>query len=119
MITNLINKHQQGGQLQQQIVQLVQAAMSGNKQATDQINKIMQAAKNGDKQATQLAQYIQQIVQQMQTPKAKSGMKLNNSVVCKEGEIPIFLKRGGTICKVCQKLQQGKSFKKIVSKLFK
>lgn len=106
----MITKYQQGGNIQQQIVSLVQAAMSGNQQATQQINQIMQAAKSGDKKAVQLAQYIQQIAQKLQgSRKARLGAKLNynQEVVCAEDEIPIFMKRGGQICKTCQKLKQG------------
>lgn len=106
----MITKYQQGGNIEQQIVSLVQAAMSGNQQATQQINQIMQAAKSGDKKAVQLAQYIQQIAQKLQgSRKARLGAKLNynQEVVCAKDEIPVFMKRGGQICKTCQKLKQG------------
>ena len=62
----MITKYQQGGNMEQQIVQLVQAAMSGDQKATQYINQIMQAAKQGDKQAAQIAQYIQQVAQKLQ-----------------------------------------------------
>lgn len=106
----MITKYQQGGNMEQQIVSLVQAAMSGDQQATQQINQIMQAAKSGDKKAAQLAQYIQQVAQKLQgSRKARLGAKLNynQEVVCAEDEIPVFMKRGGQICKTCQKLKQG------------
>lgn len=106
----MITKYQQGGNMAQQIVNLVQAAMSGDQQATQQINQIMQAAKSGDKKAVQLAQYIQQIAQKLQgSRKARLGAKLNynQESVCAEDEIPVFMKRGGQICKTCQKLKQG------------
>ena len=106
----MITKYQQGGNMEQQIVSLVQAAMSGDQQATQQINQIMQAAKSGDKRAVQLAQYIQQIAQKLQgSRKARLGAKLNynQELVCAEDEIPVFMKRGGQICKTCQKLKQG------------
>lgn len=106
----MITKYQQGGNMEQQIVSLVQAAMSGDQQATQQINQIMQAAKSGDKRAVQLAQYIQQVAQKLQgSRKARLGAKLNynQEVVCAEDEIPVFMKRGGQICKTCQKLKQG------------
>lgn len=106
----MITKYQQGGNMEQQIVSLVQAAMSGDQQATQQINQIMQAAKSGDKRAAQLAQYIQQVAQKLQgSRKARLGAKLNynQEVICAEDEIPIFMKRGGQICKTCQKLKQG------------
>ena len=51
----MITKLQQGGQMEQQLVQLVQAAMSGDQKATQQIDKIMQAAQQGDQQAIQIA----------------------------------------------------------------
>lgn len=106
----MITKYQQGGNMEQQIVSLVQAAMSGDQQATQQINQIMQAAKSGDKRAVQLAQYIQQVAQKLQgSRKARLGAKLNynQELVCAEDEIPVFMKRGGQICKTCQKLKQG------------
>ena len=116
----MITKYQQGGNMEQQIVSLVQAAMSGDQQATQQINQIMQAAKSGDKRAVQLAQYIQQVAQKLQgSRKARLGAKLNynQEVVCAEDEIPVFMKRGGQICKTCQKLKQGA--KKLQKKLQK
>ena len=106
----MITKYQQGGNMEQQIVSLVQAALSGDQQATQQINQIMQAAKSGDKRAAQLASYIQQVAQKLQgSRKARLGAKLNynQEVVCAEDEIPVFMKRGGQICKTCQKLKQG------------
>lgn len=45
---------QQGGtmnDIQQQVVQLVQAAAQGDQQANQQIEQIMQAAQQGDQQA--------------------------------------------------------------------
>ena len=116
----MITKYQQGGNIEQQIVSLVQAAMSGDQQATQQINQIMQAAKSGDKRAVQLASYIQQVAQKLQgSRKARLGAKLNynQEVVCAEDEIPVFMKRGGQICKTCQKLKQGA--KKLQKKLQK
>lgn len=116
----MITKYQQGGNIEQQIVSLVQAAMSGDQQATQQINQIMQAAKSGDKRAVQLASYIQQVAQKLQgSRKARLGAKLNynQEVICAEDEIPVFMKRGGQICKTCQKLKQGA--KKLQKKLQK
>lgn len=116
----MITKYQQGDNIEQQIVSLVQAAMSGDQQATQQINQIMQAAKSGDKRAAQLASYIQQVAQKLQgSRKARLGAKLNynQEVVCAEDEIPVFMKRGGQICKTCQKLKQGA--KKLQKKLQK
>ena len=104
-------------QLQQQIVQLVQAAMQGNKQATQQIQQIMQAAQQGDQQAAQLAQMIQEVAQQMQQQQvqaAKFGAKLNYiqhlKGICPEGYEMQLFKQGGQICKKCiqkAKMQNG------------
>ena len=97
-------------QLQQQIVQLVQAAMQGDKQATQQIQQIMQAAQQGDQQAAQLAQMIQEVAQQMQQQQvqaAKFGAKLNYiqhlQGVCPEGYEMQLFKQGGQICRKCIK----------------
>lgn len=100
-------------QLQQQIVQLVQAAMQGDQQATQQIQQIMQAAQQGDQQAAQIAQMIQQVAQQMQQQyvrAAKFGAKLNYirqlKGQCPEGYKMEYYKEGGQLCKRCMKVQQ-------------
>lgn len=67
----MIYRHQQGGQMtpeqqQQAIIQMVQAAMSGNQEAQQQIDQIMQAAQNGDQEAMKIAQFIQEVVKQLQ-----------------------------------------------------
>lgn len=100
-------------QLQQQIVQLVQAAMQGNQQATEQIQQIMQAAQQGDQQAAQIAQMIQQVAQQMQQQQvraAKFGAKLNYirqlKGQCPEGYKMEYYKKGGQLCKRCMKVHQ-------------
>ena len=64
---------QQGGGIENQIAQLVQAALSGDQQANSQIEQIMQAAQKGDKQAQQIAQMIQQIAQQLQGEQGESA----------------------------------------------
>ena len=94
-------------QLQQQIVQLVQAAMQGDQQATEQIQQIMQAAQSGDQQAVQLAQMIQSVAQQMQQVQAaKFGAKLNYidtlRGICPQGYETKYFKKGGRLCKTCQ-----------------
>ena len=101
-------------ELQQQIVQLVQAAMQGDQQASQQIQQIMQAAQQGDQQAAQIAQLIQQVAQQMQQQQvraAKFGAKLNYirqlKGQCPEGYEVSYFEKGGQICKTCQKQQQG------------
>lgn len=104
-------------QLQQQIVQLVQAAMQGDQQATQQIQQIMQAAQQGDQQAAQIAQMIQAVAQQMQQQQvqaAKFGAKLNYirqlRGVCPEGQELEYYRDGGRLCKKCvqkHKMQDG------------
>lgn len=99
---NRIKYFQQGGQMQQQdvqqqIIQLVQAAMQGDQKATEAINKVMEAAKAGDQQAVQLAQMIQQVVEQMQgqATMAKWGSKLRYIRSLKYA-------KGGKTCPSCQ-----------------
>lgn len=99
-------------ELQQKIVQLVQAAMAGDQQAAQQINEIEQAADQGDEQAKQIVTLIQQVAQQVQS--AKFGAKLNyiKSLrgMCPEGTEMKYYKVGGKVCKKCmakQALQQG------------
>lgn len=101
-------------QLQQQIVQLVQAAMQGDEQANQQIQQIMQAAQQGDQQAMQIAQMIQQVaqaMQQQQVQAAKFGAKLNYIKSlrgeCPEGYEMKMFKQGGRVCKKCMKKEQG------------
>lgn len=100
-------------QLQQQIVQLVQAAMQGDQQATQQIQQIMQAAQQGDQQAVQITQMIQQVAQQMQQQQvqaARFGAKLNYikqlKGQCPEGYKMEYYKQGGPLCKRCMKVHQ-------------
>ena len=99
---------QQG--IEQQVVQLVQAAAAGDQKATQQIEKIMQAAQQGNQEAIQIAQIIQKVVQAMQAKqgvKARLGAKLAyiNRLKgnCPEGEELVYMKRGGRVCPVCQK----------------
>lgn len=94
---------QQGGtmnqqqDIQQQIIQLVQAAMQGDQQATQTIQQVMQAAEQGDQQAIQLAQMIQQVMEQMkgQATIAKWGSKLEYIKSLKYA-------KGGKTCFSCQ-----------------
>lgn len=103
---NRINYFQQGGaapqqDMQQQVVALVQAAMQGDKKATETVNKIMEAAKAGDQQAMQIAQMIQQVAQKMQgqATAAKWGSKLNYVRSLK-------FAKGGKACPECEKAKQ-------------
>lgn len=114
-------KYQQGGQMQQvngqgiekQAIALVQAAMQGDRQASQTIQQIMQAAQQGDQQAVQVAQLLQAVIQKMQgSRKARLGAKLNyfkQTGECPEGQELVYFKKGGEICKVCQgkKMQNG------------
>lgn len=98
----------QGGQdIQAQVMQLVQAAMNGDKQATQTIQQIMQAAQQGDQQAVQIAQIIQDVAKQMQgqATAAKYGAKLSYIKSlrsgCPEGYEVSYHKKGGVLCKEC------------------
>lgn len=92
-------------QMQQQIVQLVQAAMNGDQQASQQIQQIMQTA-----------EMIQAVAQQMQTSQqtspsmAKNGAKLNYIKelrgICPEGYEMQSYKVGGKVCKKCIKKKE-------------
>ena len=102
MAINRINYFQQGGtapqqDMQQQVIQRVQAAMSGDEKATQTVNKIMEAAKAGDQQAAQIAQMIQQVAKQMQgqATAAKWGAKLGYIRSLK-------FANGGKTCPACQ-----------------
>ena len=95
-------------QMQEQIVQLVQAAMSGDQQANQQIQQIMQSAQQGDQQAAQIAQMIQQVAQQMQQQQAqvaRMGAKLNYIKYlrdkCPNGYEMQYFQKGGSFCKKC------------------
>ena len=98
-------------QMQQQIIELVKAAMSGDQQANQQIEKIMQAAQSGNQQAAQIAQMIQQVAQQMQQGQmAKNGAKLNYIKylrgICPDGYEMQSYKVGGRLCKKCMKKKE-------------
>lgn len=99
--------------LQTQVVQLVQAAMSGDKKAAKAIEQIVAAAKQGDEQAVQLAQMIQAVAEQLeqgQAQAAKMGAKLSYlhslKTGCPSGYEVAYRKQGGHICKECVKKNQ-------------
>lgn len=98
---------QAGQDIQAQVMQLVQAAMNGDEQATQAIQKIMQAAQQGDQQAAQIAQMIQDVAKQMQgqATAAKYGAKLSYIKSlrsgCPEGYEVSYHKKGGVLCKEC------------------
>lgn len=100
-------------QIQQQIVQLVQASMQGDQQATQQIQQIMQAAQQGDQQAAQIAQMIQAVAQQLQQQQvraAKFGAKLDYirqlKGNCPQGYEVEYFSQGGKPCKRCKQMNQ-------------
>lgn len=103
----------QQNDIQQQVIQLVQAAAQGDQKATQQIEQIMQAAQQGNQQAMQIAQMIQQVIQAMQQQggqqkvMARYGTKLKYLQrlrgICPEGEELVFFEKGGKMCKACQK----------------
>lgn len=106
-----VEQKQQGGtmgkqDIQKQVVDLVQAAMSGNQEATQQIEQIMQTA-----------QMIQQVIQAMKTTTAKYGTKLDYIKKlkgdCPDGEVKVFLKNGGCLCR---KKQEGGEIKEAPKK---
>ena len=97
---------QQGGTVlskEEQVVQLVKAAMSGNKEAASYIEQIVKAAEQGDQEATELAKMIQEVVNQLKGLKAKLGAKLSYLKLikngCPEGTEKVYLKSGGCMCK--------------------
>lgn len=109
-------------QLQEQVIQLIQAAQQGDQEAQQTIQQIMQAAQQGDQQAMQIAQMIQTVAEQMQgqaIQAAKFGAKLNyiRSLrgLCPEGYEMQYFKKGGQLCKKCvakqnknkEKLEEG------------
>lgn len=93
-------------QIQQQVIELVQRAMSGDQEANNQIQQIMQAAQQGDQQAQQIAQLIQQVSQSMQQ-KARLGAKLSYMRFlkneCPEGYELQYFAAGGKPCTKCMK----------------
>ena len=77
--------YQEGGQIQQQLVALVQAAMNGDQEAGQQIEQIMQAAQQGDVRAQKYAMAIQKIAQKLQA----QAQQQQQPVMAREGgEIP-------------------------------
>lgn len=134
----LMYKYQIGGEMpqqqnagtdddmQQQVEQLVQAAMSGDEEANKVIQSIQEAAQQGDQQAAQMMEMIQSVAQQMQqamqgTPvSAKYGAKLNYIArlrgECPNGYHMEYFKAGGRICKKCQKDMQRAAKKEKIEK---
>lgn len=100
--------------MEAQVIQLVQAAMSGDEKAAKTIEQIVAAAKQGDEQAIQLTQMIQAVAEQLeqgQAQAAKMGAKLSYlhslKTGCPSGYEVAYRKQGGHICKECIKKNQG------------
>lgn len=105
-IKSAVGFKQQGGNIsseEDKLVQLVKAAMSGDKEAASYIEQIIQAAQQGNQEAMQLATAIQEIVKKLKGIKAKLGAKLNYLNIikngCPEGTEKVYLKSGGCMCK--------------------
>lgn len=121
----MINYFQDGGQmqqLQQQLMQLIQAAQSGDQQAAQQLNEIyqqaQQAAQQGNQQAQQVLQIIQQAMggEQQGTPAARYGAKLAYIYKLKNGcgmdEEILYQRCGGKTVKKVAKKCTGSKMKK-------
>ena len=98
--------------IKKQIVALLQAAQSGDQQATQALQQIMTKAKQGDQKAIALAKAIQTVMKEMQgqasaQPQnpvaAKFGAKLNYIKTLKgdapEGQEVVYYKEGGQVKK--------------------
>ena len=96
--------------IKKQIVALLQAAQSGDQQATQALQQIMTKAKQGDQKAIALAKAIQTVVKEMQASTqsqnpvaAKFGAKLNYIRTLKgnapEGMTVEYYKEGGRVQK--------------------
>ena len=83
-VTNYIEEFAGGGNIKNQLIQLVKAAMAGDSDALKQIEQIKQGASQGDRKLLQYAAMIEQIMQGMQqqaeqqTAFAKAGAKIDN-----------------------------------------
>lgn len=107
--------------VKKQIIALLQAAQSGDTQATQALQAIMTKAKQGDKKAIALAKAIQQVAQEMQgggqteqptnPVAARLGAKLNYIRNLKgnapEGQEVVYYKCGGQIKKKFVSKDQG------------
>lgn len=110
----LIKKHQQGGNMEQQEQQefmkfLIEDALAQGLQIQtedDVKSYLSQLGEEGIK-----AKYQQFMQMKGQTPSAKLGSKLNyiKSLKgdCPDDEEVVYFKKGGMICKACEKKKQG------------
>lgn len=113
----MINKYQQGGSAQQQLMKFIEGIAQVLKADINQITQAAQQNPEALKQAVgvyQQTQDIQQAAQAFaqafkQTQTMRQGAKLNYikslKSICKEGEELVYMKAGGKVCPVCQKKQ--------------
>lgn len=105
----MINKFQEGGELNQ-VLTLVAQFLLQNGQAQDEqsamqaAQQLVQAAQSGDQEATNALNTIMEATQQ-QTQMVRLGAKLNYIKKlrgeCPEGQELVYFKAGGRICKAC------------------
>ena len=121
----LVNKYQQGGATSDPMDQLAQVAakfLQGDTQSGQQLaqvfsdqkvgKQLMQAVQQGVQQKDKRAIIIAQAIQALSgSRKARLGAKLNyfrkSMGECPEGEKLVYFKKGGSICKKCQKMEEG------------
>lgn len=118
---------QTSGDIKQQVIKLVQAAMQGDKQAKEQVEQIMKAAQSGDEQAGQIAMLIQETVKaiQGQAQRAELGGKLAYIRYLRTGLMPdeevSYHKCGGRVMKKVSKKACGNKMempKKVTKRYF-
>ena len=119
----LVNKYQQGGTTSDPMDQLAQVAakfLQGDTQSGQQLaqvfsdqkvgKQLMQAVQQGVQQKDKRAIIIAQAIQALSgSRKARLGAKLNyfHKDICPAGEKLVYFKKGGEICKACQKMEEG------------
>lgn len=119
----LVNKYQQGGTTSDPMDQLAQVAakfLQGDAQSGQQLaqvfsdqkvgKQLMQAVQQGVQQQDKRAIIIAQAIQALSgSRKARLGAKLNyfHKDICPAGEKLVYFKKGGEICKACQKMDMG------------
>ena len=119
----LVNKYQQGGATSDPMDQLAQVAakfLQGDAQSGQQLaqvfsdqkvgKQLMQAVQQGVQQKDKRAIIIAQAIQALSgSRKARLGAKLNyfHKDICPAGEKLVYFKKGGEICKACQKMDMG------------
>lgn len=133
-------RFQEGGQIpsQQDPVQIVIDGLNQNPQemmqqlsqlssqegGKEQVNAILQEiakrAQAGDQKAAQAVQVLQQAMNQAQS--AKQGAKLQYikhlKGICSDDEELVYMKKGGTMCPICQKKKEGTKMQNPKKKFF-